>query len=73
MPEESGGIDDAWYRPRDVEFWPGGRLKGEEFDSEERILAVSNRPRARASVAVPAPMDAPADLRALPFRISKTC
>jgi len=30
--------DEAWYRPREVDFWPGGRLKGDEFEGEDRIL-----------------------------------
>ena len=29
---------DDWYKPRHVQFWPGGRLRGPEFDSEQRIL-----------------------------------
>ena len=32
------GDDAAWYKPRIVQFWPGGRLKGPEFEGEERIL-----------------------------------
>jgi len=32
------GPDAAWYNPRPLEFWPGGRLKGPEFEGEERIL-----------------------------------
>jgi len=32
------GPDAAWYMPRHLEFWPGGRLKGPEFEGEERIL-----------------------------------
>ena len=30
--------EDPWYQPRNVDFWPGGRLKGPEFEGEERIL-----------------------------------
>ena len=30
--------EDPWYQPRKVDFWPGGRLKGPEFEGEERIL-----------------------------------
>jgi hypothetical protein len=34
------GGDAAWYRPRTVEFWPGGRLKGPEFEVRVRVACV---------------------------------
>ena len=34
---------DDWYKPRHVQFWPGGRLRGAEFDSPLRILQHLNQ------------------------------
>jgi hypothetical protein len=40
---DDDGEHDDWYKPRHVQFWPGGRLRGPEFDSQERILQHLNQ------------------------------